>query len=83
MARPEDVIVVQTDGTKLVVVQRTDLDLESADPEVRAKAEKAAIYDNRPASLTWIGSGPFSRRVTAILGLEGMLTRGSFSPRAK
>src|SRR5689334_3265124 len=37
----EDVIVVQTDGTKLVAVQRTDLDL---DKDPRAKA--LAIADN-------------------------------------
>jgi hypothetical protein len=38
----EDVIVVQTDGTKLVAVQRTDLDLDS-DP----KARELAFADNR------------------------------------
>lgn len=46
----DDVIVVQTDGTKIVAVQRTDLDLEK-DP--RAKA--LAIADNRvgQVSLEW------------------------------
>lgn len=46
----EDVIVVQTDGTKLVAVQRTDLDLE-ADP----RAKELAIADNRAGqvSLEW------------------------------
>lgn len=45
----EDVIVVPTDGTKLVVVQRTDLDLN--DP----KARQLAIADNRTSeiSLDW------------------------------
>ena len=38
----DDVVVVQTDGTKLVAVQRTDLDL---DRDPRAKA--LAIADNR------------------------------------
>lgn len=37
-----EVIIVPTDGTKLVVVQRTDLDLET-DPE----AKELAIADNR------------------------------------
>lgn len=38
----EDTIVVQSDGTKLVVVQRTDLDL-ATDP----RARELAIFDNR------------------------------------
>jgi hypothetical protein len=41
----EDVIVVQTDGTKLVVVQRTDLDANDA------KAKKLAVADNRAAEV--------------------------------
>lgn len=41
-----EVIVVQTDGTKLVAVQRTDLDLE-ADP----RARELAYADNRVAQL--------------------------------
>jgi hypothetical protein len=41
-----DVIVVQSDGKKLVVVQRTDLDLER-DPEAKA----LAIADNRVPEL--------------------------------
>jgi hypothetical protein len=44
-----DALIVKTDGTKLVVVQRTDLDLDS--PEGRA----AAVADNRTAEvgLSW------------------------------
>ena len=42
----EDVIIVQTDGTKLVAVQRTDLDLDT-DPEAR----QLAYADNRIAEL--------------------------------
>lgn len=41
----EDVIIVQTDGTKLVAVQRTDLDLN--DPKARA----LAVADNRVGEL--------------------------------
>ena len=41
----EDVIVVQTDGKKLVVVQRTDLDLD--EPHAR----EMAIADNRAAEV--------------------------------
>jgi len=45
----DDVIVVQTDGTKLVAVQRTDLDI--AEP----RAKELAIADNRAGqvSLDW------------------------------
>jgi DNA modification methylase len=45
----DDVIVVQSDGTKLVAVQRTDLDL--ADPRTR----QLAVADNRSSqvSLDW------------------------------
>lgn len=42
----EDVIVVKTDGSKLVVVQRTDLDLDN-DP----KARELAYADNRTAQI--------------------------------
>jgi len=45
----EDCIVVQSDGSKLVVVQRTDLDINDD------KAKLLALADNRTAeeSLTW------------------------------
>lgn len=45
----EDVLIVQTDGTKLVAVQRTDIDLDS--PEGRA----LALADNRTTevNLSW------------------------------
>ena len=42
----EDIIIVPTDGTKLVAVQRTDLDLDT-DPEAR----QLAYADNRIAEL--------------------------------
>jgi hypothetical protein len=44
----EDAIVVHTRGDKLVVVQRDDLDLTSADD---FKARKLAYYDNRVGQL--------------------------------
>jgi len=43
----EDVIVVQTDGTKLVAVQRTDLDLDDGDD----KARQLAYADNRASEV--------------------------------
>lgn len=50
IANPDDVIVVQTDGHKLVVVQREDLDLEQD-----TKARQLAYADNRvgQVSLDW------------------------------
>lgn len=44
----EDTIIVQTDGTKLVVVQRTDLDLDTD-----AKAKELAITDNRTSEVSY------------------------------
>jgi hypothetical protein len=48
----EDAIVIQTDGSQLVVVQRTDLDLATD-----AAAKELAIADNRSSeiSLEWDG----------------------------
>jgi hypothetical protein len=48
----DDIIVVPSDGTKLVVVQRTDLDLGAVDDE---RARKLAAFDNRVAevNLSW------------------------------
>lgn len=43
----EDVIVVETDGTQLVAVKRTDLDLENGD----GRARRMAYYDNRAGEL--------------------------------
>ena len=43
----DDVIVVETDGTKLVAVKRTDLDLE----DDGGKARALATYDNRSGQL--------------------------------
>lgn len=42
----EDVLLVQTDGTKLVAVQRTDLDLEDD-----SRARELAYADNRVAEV--------------------------------
>lgn len=49
----EDVIVVKTDGTKLVAVQRMDLDLETD-----ASAKQLGLVDNRASevSLSWDAS---------------------------
>jgi len=45
----EDAIVVRSDGKRLVVVQRDDLDLYDTDPNNPAR--KLAYYDNRVAEL--------------------------------
>ncbi len=49
----EKVIVVETEGDKLVIVKRTDWDLDDADPNNPAR--RYAYFDNRSneVSLTW------------------------------
>src|ERR1700693_1840191 len=61
----KDVLVVQSDGTKLIVVQRTDLDLKHD-----KAAKELAIADNRAAelNLSW------DPEVLAELGAEIDLT---------
>src|ERR1700693_3434871 len=61
----KDVLVVQSDGTKLIVVQRTDLDLKHD-----KAAKELAIADNRAAelNLSW------DPEVLAELGKEIDLT---------
>lgn len=44
----EDAIVIESDGSKLIVVKRTDLDLYS---DTDDRARKLAIYDNRSSEL--------------------------------
>ena len=48
----EDVQVVESDGTKLIAVQRTDLDLDS---ETDSRARELALLDNRTGevNLDW------------------------------
>jgi len=47
----EDAIIVETDGSQVVIVKRTDLDLNSEDGRARA----LAVYDNRTGEidLSW------------------------------
>jgi hypothetical protein len=63
----EDVIVVQTDGTKLVAVQRMDLDLATDE-----RAKGLAIADNRAGQvlLEWDGE--------VLASLAGELDMGQF-----
>jgi hypothetical protein len=53
----DDVIVVQTDGTQVVAVQRMDLSL--SDPATRGRAQGLALADNRAGEvgLAWDGAG--------------------------
>lgn len=66
----EEVVVVPTDGSKLVAVQRTDLDLD-ADPRARG----LALLDNRTAevNLDW------DTELLALLREEGLDTSSVFS----
>jgi DNA modification methylase len=65
----EDVIVVPTDGTKLVVVQRTDLDLAKD-----AKAKELAIADNRASELGLEWDAEVLQEVHDAIGLEDWFT---------
>ena len=69
LAEDNDIILVESDGSKLVVVQRTDLDYD--DPETGRIARRYAYWDNRTTEvdLEWdehqvlhdIGAGSFDR----------------------
>ncbi len=48
----EEVIIIESDGTKPIYIRRTDLDLNSPDPDVAARARVAAYYDNWAAKLS-------------------------------
>jgi len=64
IANEEDLIVVQSDGRKLVVVQRTDLDMEE-DPAAR----ELSIFDNQTSavSLSW---DAFNLAAMAGMGID-------------
>jgi hypothetical protein len=64
----DDVIVVQTDGTKLVAVQRTDLDL--SDP----KAIELAIADNRAGELSLEWDADILKELSGELNLQPFFT---------
>ena len=70
----EDAIVVPSDGTKLVVVQRTDLDLNEA------KARELSIADNRASevSLTWSPEALVTALDTPNIELSPYFTDGEF-----
>lgn len=46
-AGTKNVIVVETTGDTLVVTKRTDLDLDSDDPQVKARSRAASLADNQ------------------------------------
>ena len=66
----DDLIIVETDGTKLVAVQRTDLDLET-DPQAR----ELAYADNRSSEmgLDWDASQILAD-LEAGVDLDGLFT---------
>ena len=66
------VVFVETDGTALVAVRRTDLDL--TDPESRARALGLAIADNRAGEIGLSWSGEF----LANLANEGEVDLAAF-----
>lgn len=42
----DDALIIDSDGSRPIFVRRTDLDLDSADPDVSSRARGAAYYDN-------------------------------------
>jgi sporulation protein YlmC with PRC-barrel domain len=64
----EDVIVVPSDGTKLVAVQRTDLDI--TDP----KARELAVADNRTGELSLEWDASTLSELSGDLDLEPFFT---------
>lgn len=70
----EDAIEIESDGTRLIVVKRTDLDL-SNDPE--QKARKLTYYDNRGAEvgIRW-DVEQLQAHVNEGLDLSRMFTEG-------
>jgi len=68
----DDIIVVETDGTKLVAVKRTDLDLEH-DP----RARQLAYADNRISELDLsFDAEQIARDLNEGLDLSGLWTAG-------
>lgn len=64
MADPEQIIVVPTNGTKLVVVQRIDLDLTQD-----KRARQLAILDNRSGEVSLSWDGPVLAELATDYGL--------------
>jgi site-specific DNA-methyltransferase (adenine-specific) len=65
----DDAIVVQTDGSKLVVVQRTDLDLATD-----ATAKELAIVDNRASELGLDWDAQTLAQLSEEIDLSGLWT---------
>lgn len=60
----EEVVVIPSDGTKLIVVQRTDLDY--SDP----KAKELAVADNRTAELGLEWDPEVMKELSSITDLD-------------
>lgn len=71
----EDAIEIESDGSKLIVVKRTDLDLH--DPNPNNPARKLAYYDNRAgeAGLAW-DANRIAADVAAGLDVGSLWTPG-------
>ncbi len=70
----EDAIVVETDGTRLVVVKRMDLDLSKDD-----KAKKLAIADNRVGEISLEWDTDVLTELTQEIDLSGLFTENDLS----
>lgn len=65
----EDAIVVETDGSKFVVVKRVDLDLSEDD-----KAKKLAIADNRVGEISLSWDAEVLAELSQDIDLSGLFT---------
>lgn len=74
----EDTIIVQTDGTKLVVVQRTDLDLDTD-----AKAKELAIADNRTSEISYNPDPEILLEIGQEIDLSDYYTQGEMDDLLK
>src|SRR5688572_27350020 len=63
----EDVLIVESDGTKLIAVKRTDLDLLEGD-----SARELAYIDNRAAELAEWDTGQLLEDLNAGLDFSGL-----------
>lgn len=69
----QDAIVVETDGSQLVVVKRTDLDLETD-----AAAKELAIVDNRASELGLEWDAEIIAELNQEIDLSGLWNPGEF-----
>lgn len=74
----ENALIVETDGTQLVVVKRTDLDLTKDE-----KAKKLAIADNRTSEISLSWEPEILAELSQDVDLSGFFTEDELSDLVK